>query len=96
MTREDIINNLYALYGQYGVSLESIEYIVSLMAYSHKYKDIYRQLKYLYDQKLGIHMFIPVKDVSRLLNKPVHTVLREIKELDIPIRYADIKQDNNK
>ncbi|MDB8852110.1 hypothetical protein [Peptostreptococcus anaerobius] len=96
MTREDTINNLYALYGQYGINLDSIEYTVSLMADNHEYKDIYRQLKYLYEQKLGVHMFISVKDVARLLNEPVHTVLYEIKELDIPIMYAEIKQGNNK
>nr|WP_297574496.1 hypothetical protein [uncultured Peptostreptococcus sp.] len=96
MTREDTINNLYALYGQYGINLDSIEHTVSLMADNHEYKDIYRQLKYLYEQKLGVHMFISVKDVARLLNEPVHTVLHEIKELDIPIMYAEIKQGNNK
>ena len=81
MTREDVINNVLANYGGYGIDRKTIEKLLdSGLKEGLSYQAIYTGIKLAYAQEYGEHALFTTKEVAEALGVSEEMVIQEIEK----------------
>ena len=81
MTREDVINNVLANYGGYGINRKTIEKLLnSGLKEGLSYQAIYTGIKLAYAQEYGEHALFTTKEVAESLDVSEEMVIQEIEK----------------
>lgn len=95
MTREDVINNVLANYGKYGIEQETIEELVdSGLKEGLSYQEIYTGIKLACAQEYGEHTLFSTAEVAEVLGVSEEMVIQEIEKAKVELLESGENPDD--
>lgn len=95
MTREDVISNVLANYGKYGIEQGTIEELVdSGLKEGLSYQAIYTGIKLAYAQEYGEHTLFSTAEVAEVLGISEEMVIQEIEKAKVELLESGENPDD--
>lgn len=95
MTREDVISNVLANYGKYGIEQGTIEELVdSGLKEGLSYQAIYTGIKLAYAQEYGEHTLFSTAEVAEVLGVSEEMVIQEIEKAKVELLESGENPDD--
>lgn len=95
MTREDVISNVLANYGKYGIEQGTIEELVdSGLKEGLSYQAIYTGIKLAYTQEYGEHTLFSIAEVAEVLGISEEMVIQEIEKAKVELLESGENPDD--
>ena len=95
MTREDVISNVLANYGKYGIEQGTIEELVdSGLKEGLSYQAIYTGIKLAYAQEYGEHTLFSMAEVAEAMGISEEMVIQEIEKARVELLESGENPDD--
>lgn len=95
MTREDVISNVLANYGKYGIERKTVEKLLdSGLKEGLSYQAIYTGIKLAYAQEYGEHTLFSTAEVAEVLGVSEEMVIQEIEKAKVELLESGENPDD--